>query len=349
MKKTILTILAGAGWALASCAQPAPSGNYSLSVTFPAEAEADDYMAYIVDVDNGAKIDSVIVADNKALFSGKIDKPVLARVMLENDRVGTFILEPADIVFDPATKEAKGGTLNAKMDDINKKFGEVVSRFRALPRDSTFEAKAEALQAEYEKLNADALKENADNPIGYYLFINMAGSLDEPQLDEALKQYPQFASSQKVAGFKKMFAQRRETSVGQPYKDFAVTFEGKTTKLSEMLKKGRYTLVDFWASWCGPCRRETAVIKDLLKEYGPKGLDVVGVAVWDEPDNTRKAIEELALPWPQILNAQSVPTELYGIAGIPTIIIIDPDGKIVSRDKQDEELRADVAACFPAE
>ena len=252
MKKTILTILAGAGCALASCAQPAPSGNYSLSVTFPAEAEADDYMAYIVDVDNGAKIDSVIVADNKALFSGKIDKPVLARVMLENDRVGTFILEPADIVFDPATKEAKGGTLNAKMDDINKKFGEVVSRFRSLPRDSTFEAKAETLQAEYEKLNADALKENADNPIGYYLFINMAGSLDEPQLDEALKQYPQFASSQKVAGFKKMFAQRRETSVGQPYKDFAVTFEGKTTKLSEMLKKGRYTLVDFWASWCGP-------------------------------------------------------------------------------------------------
>ena len=142
MKKTILTILAGAGCALASCAQPAPSGNYSLSVTFPAEAEADDYMAYIVDVDNGAKIDSVIVADNKALFSGKIDKPVLARVMLENDRVGTFILEPANIVFDPATKEAKGGTLNAKMDDINKKFGEVVSRFRSLPRDSTFEAKA---------------------------------------------------------------------------------------------------------------------------------------------------------------------------------------------------------------
>ena len=118
---------------------------------------------------------------------------------------------------------------------------------------------------------------------------------------------------------------------------------------AEVLKETKPVLLDFWASWCGPCRRETAVIKDLLKEYGPKGLDVVGVAVWDEPDNTRKAIEELALPWPQILNAQSVPTELYGIAGIPTIIIIDPDGKIVSRDKQDEELRADVAACFPAE
>ena len=342
MKKTILTILAGAGCALASCAQPAPSGNYSLSVTFPAEAEADDYMAYIVDVDNGAKIDSVIVADNKALFSGKIDKPVLARVMLENDRVGTFILEPADIVFDPATKEAKGGTLNAKMDDINKKFGEVVSRFRSLPRDSTFEAKAETLQAEYEKLNADALKENADNPIGYYLFINMAGSLDEPQLDEALKQYPQFASSQKVAGFKKMFAQRRETSVGQPYKDFAVTFEGKTTKLSEMLKKGRYTLVDFWASWCGPCRAETPILAEVYNQYKDKGFQVLGVATWDQPKDTKKAIEDLKITWPQILNAQNTPSELYGFNGIPHIILFGPDGTIVARDLRGDALKAKV-------
>ena len=342
MKKTILTILAGAGCALASCAQPAPSGNYSLSVTFPAEAEADDYMAYIVDVDNGAKIDSVIVADNKALFSGKIDKPVLARVMLENDRVGTFILEPADIVFDPATKEAKGGALNAKMDDINKKFGEVVSRFRSLPRDSTFEAKAEALQAEYEKLNADALKENADNPIGYYLFINMAGSLDEPQLDEALKQYPQFASSQKVAGFKKMFAQRRETSVGQPYKDFAVTFEGKTTKLSEMLKKGRYTLVDFWASWCGPCRAETPILAEVYNQYKDKGFQVLGVATWDQPKDTKKAIEDLKITWPQILNAQNTPSELYGFNGIPHIILFGPDGTIVARDLRGDALKAKV-------
>ena len=342
MKKTILTILAGAGCALASCALPAPSGNYSLSVTFPAEAEADDYMAYIVDVDNGAKIDSVIVADNKALFSGKIDKPVLARVMLENDRVGTFILEPADIVFDPATKEAKGGTLNAKMDDINKKFGEVVSRFRSLPRDSTFEAKAETLQAEYEKLNADALKENADNPIGYYLFINMAGSLDEPQLDEALKQYPQFASSQKVAGFKKMFAQRRETSVGQPYKDFAVTFEGKTTKLSEMLKKGRYTLVDFWASWCGPCRAETPILAEVYNQYKDKGFQVLGVATWDQPKDTKKAIEDLKITWPQILNAQNTPSELYGFNGIPHIILFGPDGTIVARDLRGDALKAKV-------
>jgi hypothetical protein len=80
----------------------------------------------------------------------------------------------------------------------------------------------------------------------------------------------------------------------------------------------------------------------LLNEYGPQGLEVLGVAVWDEPQNTKRAIEQHQLPWPQILNAQTVPTDLYGIAGIPCILLIAPDGTIVSRDKQDDELRADV-------
>ena len=103
-------------------------------------------------------------------------------------------------------------------------------------------------------------------------------------------------------------------------------------------------IVDYWASWCGPCIRETKVIKEILEEYGPKGLEVLGVAVWDEPQNTLRAIEHHKLPWQQIINAQTVPTDLYGISGIPCILLIAPDGTILSRDKQDEELRADVKA-----
>ncbi len=86
------------------------------------------------------------------------------------------------------------------------------------------------------------------------------------------------------------------------------------------------------------------MIKEILEEYGPKGLEVLGVAVWDEPQNTLRAIENHQLPWQQIINAQTVPTDLYGISGIPCILLIAPDGTILSRDKQDEELRADVKA-----
>ena len=131
------------------------------------------------------------------------------------------------------------------------------------------------------------------------------------------------------------------------FKDFEITYgDGTSKKLSDYVGKGKYTLVDFWASWCGPCIRETAVIKDIYNEYGPKGLEVLGVAVWDEPENTKDAIEKHQLPWPQIINAQTVPTELYGISGIPCIIIFGPDGKILSRDKQGDALRADVKAAM---
>ena len=107
----------------------------------------------------------------------------------------------------------------------------------------------------------------------------------------------------------------------------------------EVLKSDKKVLVDFWASWCGPCMRQAAVLKEIYAEYHDKGLEIVGVAVWDEPQNTLEAIKTKELPWNNILNAQTIPTDLYGISGIPCIIIIGPDGTILSRDKQGDELK----------
>jgi len=85
------------------------------------------------------------------------------------------------------------------------------------------------------------------------------------------------------------------------------------------------------------------MLKELYNKYKDKGLDVLGVAVWDKPEDTEAAIRNHNLPWESILDAQTIPTDLYGISGIPCIMLIGPDGTILSRDKQDDELRADVA------
>ena len=85
------------------------------------------------------------------------------------------------------------------------------------------------------------------------------------------------------------------------------------------------------------------MLKELYQKYKDKGLDVLGVAVWDKPEDTRAAISRHGLTWPCIIDAGTIPTDLYGISGIPCIMLIGPDGTILSRDKQDDELRADVA------
>lgn len=339
MKKfCFLTLFAAVG-ILASCAQPAPA-NYQFSA--PLGEDADDFMAYIINYDNGEKVDSVMVADGVAAFKGNIDKPMLARLMLENDRVATFILEPGTLKFNPETREFSGTPLNDRLNKIGADLQAVAAEYRALPP-AQQDSLGEVYQARYEKVFNDAFEQNLDNPIGYYIFMDQASSFDLNQLDEALKKYPQFAGSKRLASLRESLILKQETSPGKMYKDFAVTYNGKTQKLSDFVGNGKWLLVDFWASWCGPCRREIPVIKEILNEYGPKGLQVLGVAVWDEPENTLKAMEQLDITWPVILNAQTIPTDLYGISGIPCIILIDPQGKIVSRDKQDAELRQDVA------
>jgi thiol-disulfide isomerase/thioredoxin len=123
------------------------------------------------------------------------------------------------------------------------------------------------------------------------------------------------------------------------FTDFTVTTsDGKTVKLSDYVGKDDYVLVDFWASWCGPCMREMPGLKEIYGKYNGKGLQIVGVAVWDAPDDTRKAVEAQQLPWTIIDNAQCIPTDLYGIMGIPHIIMFAPDGTIAFRGLTGNEL-----------
>ena len=157
-----------------------------------------------------------------------------------------------------------------------------------------------------------------------------------------MAQNKMLASSKQLQALHKTLKIQSETGEGKHYKDFVVEYNGKKEALSDYVKPGQVTIVDFWASWCGPCVRQLKVLKELYAKYKDRGLNVVGVAVWDKPEDTEKAIKSHELPWPCIVNAQTIPTDLYGIQGIPCIIVINSEGIIVSRDKQSEALVKDV-------
>ena len=306
-------------------------------VIVPFSKDDDGAMARLVNFDTGATVDSVLVADAVATFEGEVDEPYLARVTLDGGRMPIFILESGTTSF-----SQKGGAFGTMLNDqlraMFKEFDELGAKFQ-----SADQAGQAAIRQRYDAVLDSVMNANRDNALGFYVFLNGdASQASASELRDMFKKYPDFAKYQRAKTMLAAAENREATQPGKKYVDFAITYDGTTKRLSDYIKPGKYTLVDFWASWCGPCMRQAAVLKDLYSKYHDKGLDIVGVAVWDEPANTLEAIKSHGLEWPNILNAQTIPTDLYGITGIPCIMLIGPDGTILSRDKQGDELIADV-------
>lgn len=329
-----------------SCNGDGSKKSNEYTVTVPSTESQENMKGVLVNYDTSEPIDSAVVKDGTLVFKGTIDNPTFVRLILDGSRKGQLILEPGDILFSTATRQATGSPLNEKYNGYSEQEGQIISAMRALDEsDSLYMEKASALQARYDSLTNVMFNENTENPIGYTVFVDRAYEWTLDTLDANLQKYPQFASSKRLANLRRSLELKQATSPGQKYKDFSIEYDGKLQSLGDYVKPGKYTLVDFWASWCRPCLQEIQTIKKLYDKFGPNGtgqLNVVGVAVWDEPQNTQKAIAENEIPWSCILNAQSVPTDIYGIPAIPCIILIGPDGVILSRDKQGKELISDV-------
>lgn len=339
MKKRFLYVVAAA--MLTACSAKAVEPNYSVTVQL--NEEDDDLTAYIIDYDNSEKIDSAVVAEGVAVFKGNIAAPRLARVIVDGGRRGSFILEPGEIGLNRG--KVTGGALNAKMDSVEEEMNALGKEFKAVP-DSLKEASYPEFAKRAKAITDNVIAANIDNPVGYYFFLQNAYDISLEDLDNAIKKTPSLGEYKRIAKLRESKVRKAETSEGKMFKDFTVTYGDSTWKFSDYVGKGKYALVDFWASWCGPCIRETAVIKDIYNEYTPKELEVLGVAVWDEPDKTLAAVRNHQLPWKQIINAQTIPTDIYGIPAIPCIILFGPDGTIIARDKTGDDLRAAVKAAM---
>ena len=139
------------------------------------------------------------------------------------------------------------------------------------------------------------------------------------------------AKEPKLKGKKRDLQTRISTSEGAMFRDFTAEYDGKQQRLSDYVGRGLYVLVDFWASWCGPCREEIPNIVAAYSKYKDKGLQVVGVASLEESERSLEYVREQNIPYPQIFNVGMPVLQLYGIDGIPCIFLFAPDGTILAR------------------
>ena len=199
---------------------------------------------------------------------------------------------------------------------------------------------------EYTAFNLAEAKKNLDNAIAVKALMNLRGLISDEESAEILNNLSEeMLQDEKVQRLKKGLDARLATAEGKMFVDFTVnSVVGHTrsippqpvygeVKLSDYVGKGKYILLDFWSPWCGPCRREMPNIKTVYEQYKDKGLDVVSIAVWEkEPvEVTIETAEKLGMVWNQINNGQREPAELYGVEGIPHLILFGPDGTILKR------------------
>lgn len=326
--------------ALAMLSLTAAAGPYKFAFPMP-QNTPDSIKAYLCNSDTGEKIDSTYTVKQTVTFSGTIDEPVPACIRAGNKSYGNFVLEDGSFTFNN-NGTASGSMLN---DILVSEYNALEPLFKEISSVTTEEEYYQKLPAVVKALSESVVR-NVDTPVGYLLFLELQPALDGKEIIDFVNANPSLKSYTRVSKAYNTAQNRIATSEGKPFRDFTVTHNGVSKSLSDYVGKGQYVLVDFWASWCGPCRREMPVLKEIYDTYAPKGLKVLGVAVWDKPEDSEEAIKSLGLPWECIINAQRIPTDIYGISGIPSIIIFAPDGTIYSRDARGEELKAIVAKIY---
>lgn len=348
MKKTLF-LLALAAMALTGSAQ-----HYSVTGKAPQSAKH----VYIVNLQSPKKTDSVAVASNGTFkLEGDAQRRPFAFLFVEESEMPVVL--DGDINVDLQKGEVSGTEENRLLNLAQQAFKPHYDALRTAKKTAsqllkegadrndprfieaykTYQDKVETLA----QLTTKVSKEHPHNIFTAHYLANFAQALEDKDLIELAKMNLAAFETDLLKPIKARIEILNKLSPGNPLIDLKMADpNGIVRSLSDFCGKGKYVLVDFWASWCGPCRREMPAMRALYERYNKsKGFDIVGVSLDDDKTKWTTAIKSLNLPWHHMSDLkgwQSDATEAYGISGIPFTVLVDPDGKIVATGLRAEEL-----------
>ncbi len=333
MKKSL--ILAAAALVLFACG---PKETTKLTAKF-----APDSMAAEAEVIVGEVLDTTIaVVDGAFSLEVPADVKALAYALADGKQI-LFVSDgtPVTLDFEAGKALSKGG-VNAKLQEYltwNETFmKDFQAKMEAASEEEQEDLVDEAVEAYNDYLETTIL-DNTDNVISLLAVTSIQLEDDTRMLELLDSLDPKLQEDPRIQSMKSAYDAAAKTAEGQPFADFDVN----GTKLSDFVGKGKWMLVDFWASWCGPCRGEMPNLHAVYKEFAGSKFDMLSVAVWDKPEETERAAKEENILWNQIIGAGQEVTELYGIQAIPHIILFGPDGTIVKRNLRGGAIREAVA------
>ncbi len=318
---------------MASCGGRKPDNAYTITCTLPSQlSEMECVYLYTVTNDRPVLLDSAKVANGQFKISGVAPDTIMQAFLMRDGNVRdlreiapywSLFVEGGDIVIDSGSFFATGTPTN---DGINDWMSQLMTA-------STPEEVVGFLNEHWAEHSSDF--------VGAYVLEMMSAFLDFATVDALARQIPD-GLIQQYASFRMFKEQLEAVSRMQPGRDFTdgdlATLDGGSAKLSDYVGKGDYVLVDFWASWCGPCRQAMPRLQALAPKF--KAMKIVGVAVNDAVADTKRAIDDLKIKWPVVLDTDGALARTYGISAIPAMILFSPDGKIAARDINVSELES---------
>ena len=317
-----IVILSLVALAFTACKQ----NQYQINGVWNAE---NDTPVWLIDMQTKDTLAQTAVQDGHFSFKGNTQEPFFAYVGNGKQRV-QLILEPGEATVDINERVASGMPLDDAYMDFHK-------RFYGYGRN----------QREQKVALADSVvRANADNLVGA-LALEDLFHVDKARFEELYNVVS--AKNQEFylvqSAYQAMQVQQR-TGEGQPFTDYLVPGgnpDGSDVKLSDYVGRGKYILLDHWASWCGPCKAEIPYIKKTWEAFHGDRFEVVSIAVSDKRTDTERALQQLDMPWPQILDGQKIAKELYGVNAIPHLILFAPDGTILKRGLRGDDIYNTVA------
>ncbi len=349
------------------------SEDYNFTAKVTVKGAKDGDMVYFKNWEDGkwVAVDSATLKNGKAEIKGNVDSPTMYYFFYNNLRLTPVFVEPGEftIITDKNNLReviVEGSVSQQEYEhfirDINgaidKKIQQLGSEY-ALAQQKKNQKAMDSLTSVYENLEKSRKKEmikfardNSKSVVPAFIIYQFAYQFELPELEQAANAFDaSINDNEYVKNIKDRVATLKKVQIGQPFVDITENdTAGNPVSLSSVVKNNKYVLVDFWAAWCKPCRRENPNVVEAYKKYHDKGFTVFGVSFDKNKADWVKAIKDDGLVWTQVSDLKGWGNEagkIYGIQSIPQNVLIGPDGKIIARNVRGKDLQDKLKELMP--